>query len=137
MRAGSKMTVEQRARVSAGKRGRSNGRLGLRHSMETRAKISRRTREAMPRGAALPSYKDGRLAERRGARFSTAYKRWRYDVFVRDAFTCQDCGDGRGGNLVAHHVLPFADYPALRFEVSNGVTLCSPCHDERHRTGNL
>lgn len=126
------MTPEQRARVSAGKKGRPNGRLGKKHTAETRALISQRTRERTPRGEACHSYKDGKVAERRGERFSIEAKRWRTDVFTRDGFTCQDCGDDRGGNLHAHHLKGWADYPDLRFVLANGVTLCETCHRARH-----
>lgn len=56
--------------------------------------------------------------------------RWRKAVFERDNYTCQKCGN-HGGNLVAHHKKRWADYPKLRYVVSNGITLCkNPCHAE-------
>jgi 5-methylcytosine-specific restriction endonuclease McrA len=55
------------------------------------------------------------------------YREWRRAVFMRDNFTCQACGQ-RGGRLNADHIEPFAFRPDLRFELSNGRTLCGPCH---------
>lgn len=81
---GSTMSAEARAKMSAAAKARPSNRLGVKHTAETRALISQRTRERAPRGPACHSYKDGKLTERRGARFSTEYKRWRYDVFTRD-----------------------------------------------------
>lgn len=60
-------------------------------------------------------------------RHSAAYREWRTAVFERDDYTCQECGD-RGGELNADHIKTFAHHPDLRFELSNGRTLCVPCH---------
>lgn len=119
--------------AAAKARGNNGNRRGAKHSLESRALISQRTRERTPRGEACHSYKDGKLAERRGLRFSAEYKRWRFDVFLRDGFACQKCGDAQGGNLVAHHIAGFAENELLRFDVDNGVTWCKPCHDTYHR----
>lgn len=60
-------------------------------------------------------------------RMSIEYKLWRDAVFLRDDYTCQECGQ-RGGKLNADHIMRFADYPVLRLDVSNGRTLCVVCH---------
>lgn len=69
---------------------------------------------------------------------------WRQEVYQRDSYTCQDCGDARGGNLHAHHIVHLADLlvglktpeevlesPKV-WDISNGVTLCNDCHAKRH-----
>ncbi len=61
-------------------------------------------------------------------RQSLEYKIWRMSVFKRDNFTCIQCGDSSGGNLNADHIKAFCDFPDLRFDVSNGRTLCIECH---------
>lgn len=58
---------------------------------------------------------------------------WRMQVFHRDKFTCQACGDDRGGNLHAHHIEAHCENKEARWHVSNGVTLCATCHREFHR----
>lgn len=60
-------------------------------------------------------------------RTSTEYKVWRKSVFERDRYTCQICHI-KGGRLNADHIKPFASHPELRMELSNGRTLCEPCH---------
>lgn len=65
-------------------------------------------------------------------RQSNEYKKWREAVFIRDGFKCQICGQV-GGALNAHHIKTFKDFPKLRFEVSNGITLCEKCHRELHK----
>lgn len=62
------------------------------------------------------------------------YKNWRNAVFERDNFTCQQCGK-RGVFLNAHHIKSFKNFPELRTELSNGITLCVHCHYEMHKKG--
>lgn len=63
------------------------------------------------------------------ARYSPEAETWRKAVFERDDYTCQTC-DVRGSYLEADHIQPWAYFPELRFELSNGRTLCRPCHDK-------
>ena len=65
--------------------------------------------------------------EARLIRDSREYKEWRSAVYKRDNYTCQSCGD-LGVKLHADHIKPFAYFPELRFDLSNGRTLCVPCH---------
>lgn len=51
----------------------------------------------------------------------------------RDKYTCAACGQKTGGHLESHHVSPWTDYPELRYEESNIVTLCKSCHMAFHR----
>ena len=75
----------------------------------------------------------------------TAYKN---DILTRDNHACVDCGRGMGEvNLEIHHVSPYDFielYKSHGFEGTlkwhsnpenweNLVTLCEPCHNERHR----
>lgn len=60
------------------------------------------------------------------------YVNWRNAVYERDDYTCQCCG-ARGYKLNAHHINQFADYPELRYDVDNGITLCTKCHDSTEK----
>lgn len=62
-------------------------------------------------------------------RNSSDYKSWREGVFEKDNYTCQCCGDNKGGNLQSHHIENFSDNEDLRFDVNNGITLCENCHN--------
>lgn len=84
-------------------------------------------------GSGNPNWRGGITPEDSVLRTSNEYEEWRTAVFERDGFACQRCGDRRGGNLQAHHVLAWVHYPDRRFEVANGVTLCSGCHTSLHR----
>ena len=65
-------------------------------------------------------------------RFTQEYKDWRMAVFKRDNFTCQKCGVV-GRELNAHHIKPYAKYKELRYDLSNGITLCEDCHKLVHK----
>lgn len=78
------------------------------------------------------NYKGGITPENKVLRNSLEYKNWRQKVFERDLFTCQNCFV-KGSVLNAHHIKTFANYPELRFVVSNGVTLCKKCHIKEHK----
>jgi hypothetical protein len=55
---------------------------------------------------------------------------WRRTVFERDDYTCQECG--AQGEINAHHIKEWSKYPSLRFDASNGITLCFKCHAKKH-----
>lgn len=78
------------------------------------------------------AWKGGVTPENQRQRKSGLYAAWRVAVFRRDSFTCRDCGHN-SGRLHAHHVKPWADHPELRFDISNGRTLCVACHSVIHK----
>ena len=86
----------------------------------------------MMSGANHYNWKGGTAEKRCCDMVSRKYKAWRKAVFDRDGYTCQACGDKRGGNLNAHHLKAYKDYPEFRYEVSNGITLCEKCHIKVH-----
>lgn len=65
-------------------------------------------------------------------RHTPEYKAWRLAVYKRDKWTCQDCAKHCDTKtIVAHHIKSFKEYPELRYEVDNGITLCRKCHLKR------
>lgn len=77
------------------------------------------------------AWKGGISPANQAQRKSREYSHWRTAVFRRDGFTCQRCGQ-KGRRLHAHHLKSWADHPQLRFELSNGQTLCLLCHASVH-----
>lgn len=112
---GKKLSLQTRIAIS-----QTRLRKKIRHSEETKKKLSLiQTKKDKFEGFKIP--------ERIRIRHSTEYKEWRLQVFGRDDFTCRRCGV-RGVYLEAHHVKGFAEFPKLRFDVDNGLTLCKECH---------
>jgi hypothetical protein len=81
-----------------------------------------------PRGPANPCWKGGADTEIMAARRSTELQQWRKAVFERDNYTCYICKSRGGVYLNAHHIKSFRNHVELRFDVSNGMTLCRKCH---------
>ena len=56
-------------------------------------------------------------------------RRFRNAVLERDNYTCTICG-GTDKKLIADHIKPYAYYPELREDVTNGRTLCIDCNHQ-------
>ena len=93
----------------------------------------------MPRGELSKNWRGGRTTIHERARKSTEYKLWRKAVFERDNYTCIWCDDRQkaGHKVILHadHIKPFAYFPALRFAIDNGRTLCFDCHKKTETYG--
>lgn len=64
-------------------------------------------------------------------RHSAASSRWSREVRKRDGFRCKQCGES-SKRLHAHHIVSWKENKMLRHEISNGITLCIPCHHKIH-----
>ncbi len=104
---------------------------GRKASLESRRKQSEGMKKAMIEGR-HPAWKGGVTPINDAIRKSIEYKLWREAVFRRDNFTCVWCGEKESvsGKLEADHIKPFSLFPALRFAIDNGRTLCRRCHEK-------
>jgi 5-methylcytosine-specific restriction endonuclease McrA len=129
---------EKLSRLYKGKpfSGKSFDHTGRRQSLEERM----RRRLVYPRGPKHWNWKPG-PRERNRRKDDPQYATWRMLVFDRDNYKCQDCGAEKT-YITAHHIKPWRDYVELRYDVSNGITLCPECHAKvdkyyRRSLGNL
>ena len=99
-------------------------RYGYINSPETKVKI-----RLANLGPKSHFWKGGLSKENYRLRRTARYQKWRKAVFERDDYTCQKC-HARGVELHPHHIKSWEKYPELRFEISNGKTLCIPCHKQ-------
>ena len=108
-------------------------------SEETKAKISK---------ARMGKYHFKHTEETRAKMSASHHKRhgtepgkkqrawyWSYEVKERDNNECQYCGSKE--ELHAHHIFSFSKHPYWANNVSNGITLCAPCHYEHHKLNFL
>ena len=82
------------------------------------------------------NWKGGITIERVKTWHSKEYKKWREAIFQKDNYTCRWCKNNQGGNLNADHIKPWAWFPELRYDQSNGQTLCETCHDWKTKMDN-
>jgi len=98
------------------------------------------------KGEKNPNWKNGITPLTKMIRHHFNNRQWRSDVFTRDDFTCQECGDRNGNGhrviLHAHHIKKFStimqEYKIQKLEdalnceelwnINNGITLCNKCH---------
>ena len=121
---------------------------GKKHSLKTRekmseshkgVKLSKEAKEKLSKlykGSKCRFWKGGIAKQNRTERMnvmsSIEYHLWREAVFARDNWTCKKT-DQKGGELVAHHINNFSDFPEFRTSIENGVTLSKKSHIEFHK----
>lgn len=77
------------------------------------------------------NWKNGITNENHRIRQSSQYLDFKKRVLKRDKYLCQICGSKN--KLHVHHIKPFSQYPDLKFDVNNGITLCEKCHRKVHK----
>lgn len=112
---------------------------GKKHTMEWKIKNGERRK-----GENNPRWRGGITPLNKKIRGCFEMRQWRSDVFTRDDFICQSCGQ-RGGELQADHIKLFSvimkDNNITCFEdalgcrelwnLNNGQTLCKDCHSRK------
>ncbi len=119
--------------------------IGRKHTVETRLKMSDIAKKNITQHH---WWKGGKSNISKALRDSILYRLWREAVLERDSCTCVHCGQ-IGGQLHADHIKSFASIierirlesgarnlfencikSNLLWDISNGRTLCFPCHKQ-------
>lgn len=124
---------------------------GKRHTEETRQIMSEKASVPKPwlrgkrngmygaTGENNPNYKDGSSPERQRLYAMGKGKAFLRAILKRDGYTCQRCGAAHEGgrSLHVHHIKPWAGNESLRFDQTNVIVLCKPCHSWVHSKANV
>lgn len=139
---GKQMSLDAREKMSASKTGKPSPRRGVTLSPETREKMSAnlKGRVAWNKGLPCPERSgpnhprwvpDRSSLKVENRKHDSYHKIWRRAVYSRDKYTCRLKDQTCKGRIEAHHIERYHDSPSLRYEVSNGITLCAHHHPRK------
>ncbi len=81
------------------------------------------------RGESSPRWiKDRTQLKKKNERNDMAYKEWSKNIKSRDGWKCRIFNQDCSGYLIAHHILSWSNFPELRYQLNNGITLCQAHH---------
>jgi len=122
-------TEEHRRHISESQRGKPGHTLGKRWKVSNPKPTPNRGEKHykwIKDRTKLQRYNDEAKDRRSGA-----YREWRKEVWLRDNFKCKIDNPDCEGRIEAHHILGWKEYPELRYQVNNGITLCHFHHPKR------
>lgn len=61
------------------------------------------------------------------------YIYWAKQVKERDYWQCKIKNSDCSGHLESHHILSWRNYPELRYDINNGITLCHFHHPRKRK----
>lgn len=63
---------------------------------------------------------------RRNCKYNPQHKYWLQQVTLRDKGRCLSCDS----KIYVHvrHILPVGEFPALAYDIDNGISLCGECY---------
>lgn len=127
--------------------------LGYKHTLESKEKISKNNARFFLGKKLTPEHLENlkksqkyllgeksrrwikdrsKLKTERRHSYDTQYKYWMLKVKNRDNWKCRIDNKECLGRIEAHHILPWRDYPKLRYDINNGITLCHFHHPRRN-----
>jgi len=72
-----------------------------------------------------------KLISNQKGRRSHEHRKWSNSVKKRDNYCCKIKNCDCFGKLEAHHILSYSQYPELRYDINNGITLCKYHHPKK------
>jgi len=125
---GRKLSDEHRKNVGLAQKGKK---LSDEHKDNIRKSIKKLGIEPPhPRGEDSPTWVQDRTLLKQGEKkhLDGRYREWMGAVKKRDNWKCKIMDENCSGRLESHHILDWVNYPELRYEINNGITLCHAHH---------
>jgi 5-methylcytosine-specific restriction enzyme A len=96
------------------------------------------TKDQYPRG--YKTSRKPRSDDPRAFKHTREYKKFRREMYERDAYTCLHCGsrsgNGKRCDLELDHIAPVWEAPHRIMDPENVRTLCKPCHRKTDTYGS-
>ncbi len=149
-------SLETKRKLSEAKLGEKNPMFGKRPSKETRKKMSKAKKgkklseetkrkiseahkgmkynpwseESKRRFSAILRARNGGFLKKYDERNDPAYQEWAKEIKERDD-SCKLKNEECFGYNIAHHIRSWREYPKLRYNINNGITLCQRHHPHK------
>lgn len=65
------------------------------------------------------------------------HREWSNSIKKRDGWKCRIADESCNGRIEAHHILGWSEYPELRYQINNGITLCHAHHPRKRAEEKL
>ena len=112
---------------SCSSKSRPSGMLGKKQSDKLICLLKSRTKELHPRWV-----KDRNMVVKSEKKhLDSNYRNWSKSVKDRDNWKCKLLNHECSGRLESHHIYRWKDYPDLRYDINNGITLCHFHHPRK------
>ncbi len=124
---------EELRKIASNRTGNKNPFYGRTHTKKTKEKLSKWTTDR--NNKRNPNYKHGKYKRRPRDFKISEFQIIRKQVFQRDCYTCIYCLI-KGGELHAHHKIPYWVEKRAYFDLDNLVTVCTKCHFKKAHLGS-
>ena len=131
---GRKLSVETCKKLSIAKKGKMPKNFWMLHTpqvvkKQAAVRLGKTHSEEWRKNISISKTKDvSQLKNPEDRRINIMYLNWSRDVKDRDNWKCKIADSNCRGHLESHHILNWKDYPELRYDVNNGITLCVGHH---------
>lgn len=114
--------------------GNSNPFYGKHQSIQARKKISKANKGKKLSEETIKKIKLGLNNEKCYAwKGGISADWWHKRVLERDDYTCKKCGLKDEEVVEADHIKPASEFPELKHDLNNGMTLCANCHRRKSK----